>query len=510
MSAKLDPSAEALKTAPFEEKAHLVTLFIKKMSETYGRFAREMCEDLTGPCVHLIEATDAEVRPMLNGIPQRARREIMATLRVFGHTALTDMFEAIYGPDKLAVFTMLLAEEMDQMRKRHPNFMQYLKQKPKTENSMSTDLVVNEKNSKLIDTATAAMVLQNATMSELIQALLCKGDDLEEKASDLESSQTRIKKALDDFDGQAKAARTSIQQLVDSANKDLSALSSTVKEQASSIAEGAKSSCAQIANAVQAACTDRAAKLETDCLARVEAVEAQFKTAVDTITKECAQRAESAEQETLLCIERADQAVASANALGASFNTLNERLHELEISMRTFFRSGMSPAPIYSPVATSAPAVPMAVQLPTLASASELPPKAAPTNVVPMKTKQRNEDDGHKMTFALLGLHQKNVEHIMQRLRKPTARHVELIVVENTATDKLPKHADYCIVSGDHDLSRRWAFCLETYGLTKCVRLNNGSVVSFREKIEELYEAHHPINAPTNLASVGHVLSKAM
>lgn len=357
-------------------------------------------------------------------------------------------------------------------------------------------------------TLVANASLHSASTAALIGEVLERGAILRESSEILAKNQQRIQKAIADFDNVVEASYKSCQSTLKQTEQTFKDLVSASKDQLKSAAEASRLECHNITMASEALCTKRVEALEEECMKRVEAAEALCRTTVETVTAECNKRAESAESEALRCIEQADRATAAADALGKSFNVLNERLHGLEVSFRTLFAGG-SPgvAPVYSPAALQTAPAPVPFY-PAPQPAPTPPPPAPPANVT--RLPKRIESRPNKMEFVLLGLHQKDVERIRQGLRQPTARGANIIVIEDTLKEALPKSADYAIVSGAHDLALRWKFCVEFYGAAKCVRLENGSLRTFRDKIEQLYEAKYPFHAPANLNQVGIALSEAV
>lgn len=351
----------------------------------------------------------------------------------------------------------------------------------------------------LIDTPTSALWAE----------LLNRGMELLEAGQDLKNTHRDIMTAMSKFDEHAIHAKTACSALAKDATQAVERAITTAKEQLKAAAESSTKECQTITEATKTECLTRAQTLEEECLRRVTAAEEVCRKAIDTVTTECSQRAESAEAEALRCIEASDRAVAAANALGESFNALNGRLHNLEISIRTLFAGSMGSmgnVPVYQPVATNAP-TPAPTPAPPVPAATPAP---VAVTEPPFAKHAKNGTSKPKMTFVLIGLHQKNIEHILQNLRKPTQRGVEIIVIEDTSSEAMPK-ADYVLVAGGSVLDKRWHFCLDKYGPTHCVRLVNGSVVSYRQKIEELYEAKYPFNHPNaSINQIGAALNDAV
>lgn len=350
---------------------------------------------------------------------------------------------------------------------------------------------------------TDLFALTDISTDALLGEILRRGADIREAIAMLMTHQDKVVKALDQFDEHATRTKAACQQVVKTAEQTFKDLISTSKDSLKSVTETARQECATITKATETTCLSRVEATEATCLGRVEAVETMCRTTVQTVTEECNRRAEAAESEALRCIEQADRATAAADALGRSFNVLNERLHGLEVSIRTLFSGGVGLAPVYNPA--GAPSAPAPAFVPP-------PPPPAPVSTATSSVEPAPETSNGKrpkMEVVLLGLHQKDIERIRQRMRQPTQRGVSLVIVENTSKEALPKHADYAIVSGALDLAMRWKLCLETYGSSKCVRLNTGSLAEFREKIEQLYEARYPFHAPANLNPVNQALSVA-
>jgi len=347
--------------------------------------------------------------------------------------------------------------------------------------------------------------LEAASAASLIEELILRGMSLRSLAVDVTKQQQAVLKGIDQLQTTGKEALDGCKKIVTDSEHEVKKLTAHAKEVCKALTVAAKEECRHVTEAImlegraiaektETTCLSRAEALEVECLKRVEAAESTCRELVDKVTKECASLAKSAEDEAYRCVEESEKAVAATNALGVSFNTLNERLHNIEISLRTIFSSGagFAAAPVYA-----------------------APPQPAPAPVVPtpvpVPAVKRLDANGQvKMHFVLLGLHWKDAEKIRQKLRSVTARHSTLTIIEDTTRDVLPKHADYAIVSGAHDLALRWKFCLDSYGSAKCVRLDNGSINSFRIKIEELYEARYPSTAPEKLASVGSVLNQSL
>ena len=101
-----------------------------------------------------------------------------------------------------------------------------------------------------------------------------------------------------------------------------------------------------------------------------------------------------------------------------------------------------------------------------------------------------------KVRFLVMGPSEVEMRRIHERL--PRSYDVELVLGENQPHIKLPANVDYALVSGHNDYTRRWQDCRATYGVERVVRLSNGSIGAFVNKIQELYAAQ--IAATTRLA----------
>src|SRR5271157_206238 len=329
--------------------------------------------------------------------------------------------------------------------------------------------------------------LNEVATDALMAELFMRGNRIKGHLEEMSAANRKLQKQHTEYLGRVLETGEALDALAANVSDACKQIAASAKEDCKQIAASAKEDCKQIANTVlreskttiestAATCLNRTQTLVAECSQRVETAETECRALTTTAVEECGKRAEAAEAEALRCIEQADKATVAANALGTSFNALNDRLHNIEISLRTIFATGAGFA---------APAAPVYVAQPAAQPPPLPPPKLPPP-------KPPREDTIIKMQFVLFGLHQKEGEKIRQKLRYATARHSSLTIIENTLKEALPQHADYALVSGHPELGSRWKHCLDFYGPAKCFRLDNGSVAGFRQKIQNLYEARFP------------------
>jgi hypothetical protein len=338
-----------------------------------------------------------------------------------------------------------------------------------------------------------------APTARLLTELVVRGQEMQKDAEALSKRQEILYKATGDLQNYVTTVKATFQEAAGTAAQKLNDMIGMFKTGAHQTAEATRSECQALTQATDTKCHESVQALQTECLKRVAEAEAKCQAAVESANS----RADAAEEEAVRCLEQVDRAVATANALGSSFNQLSERFHGLEATFRmVIMGGGAGQAPVWTPAATpvSAPA--------PLAPVPEPPANTIPFNGNGNHAEERTRPNTPPMQFVLIGLHQKDIERIRQKLPKHVGRAADMVVIEDTTADVMPRKADYCLVTNEHDNSgdRRWKFCLETYGSAKCVRLANSSISAFRAKIEELYTARYPLIAPANLNSVANAL----